>query len=278
MKHLLPISFIVFFCLVSCVSNKPLTNSKENSESNTKNESGIIEGEVKLNLYSLDKTDSVESSIQYMFYESIDLPYQDSINRMIKEYVSSVVSFGEETMTKDSDLSVKFMEAAIDKFAAVYYEEMALYDDGEYFGAVWNSETVIEIHQENPEFTEVSFFNWDYSGGAHGNSWSEYLMLDTKTAKELKLSDFFSDVAELTSIAEVIFRADQEISPDVNLEETGFWFDDGIFVLNENFVFNENSIDFLFNPYEIAPYSAGLITLSIPLKEVEHLLKRKVKF
>ena len=279
MKYLLPITIFASVLLLSCASPKPLSVEEENIPSSTIDEVNIIKGEVTLNLYSKGKADTVESSIEYMFYESTDLPYKDSVNRMIKEYVSNVVSYGEETIATNSDLSVEFMEAAIGKFADAYNAEMSSYEDeDDFFGGVWQTETSVSIYQENSEFVEVSFDNWDYSGGAHGNAWSEQVMVDIKTGKELKLDDFFSNIDLLSSKAESIFRADHEIPAGANLEEAGFWFEDGVFRLNENFVFNENSIDFLYNQYEIAPYAAGMIVVSIPLNEVEHLLKRRVKF
>jgi hypothetical protein len=278
MKYLLPITFIASAFLISCSTPKPLSGGEENTSTEESKEINIIEGEVTLNLYSKDKADTVESSIEYMFYENTDLPYQDSINRMVKEYVSSIATYGEESMTDNSNLSVEFMESAIDKFAAAYYEEISLYDEDDFFGGVWQTETSVGIYQENPEFVKVSLNNWDYSGGAHGNSWSEECLVDIKTGQELKLQDFFSNIDVLTAKAEAIFRADQEIPADTNLEEAGFWFDGGVFHLNENFSFNENSVDFLYNQYEIAPYVAGMIIITIPLDEVKHLLKRKVHF
>lgn len=247
------------------------------SEKEVSAEVEIIRGEVKRELYSQDKADTVVSSIEYMFYKNIDSPYQDSVNRLVKEYVSQTVAW-DEAEESGSNLTIGYMEDALDKFRNAYNQELALEGEDGYWGMPWESSTSAEIYQDNPEFVEVSLANWEYAGGAHGNASSEYHIIDIKTAQELKLEDFFSSVDELTAKAEVIFRADQEVPDHANLEDAGFWFEDGIFKLNENFVFNEESIDFLYNQYEIAPYAAGVIIVSIPLEEVQHLLKRKVKF
>ena len=142
-------------------------------------------------------------------------------------------------------------------------------------GGIWTTETSISISESKLDYVEVSLSNWNYEGGAHGSAWSEERLIDRKTGVELELSDFITDQGELLRIAEAIFRADQGIDSDQNLYDAGFWFEDNVFRLNENFVFNENSMDFLYNQYEIAPYAAGMIYLSIPMDKIQYLLKRK---
>lgn len=267
MIKLLSATLLFSIILASCSTTKPLVGVQGE-------ESSIKGGEVAIRLYSTDKADTVESSINYMFYGDPALPYQDSINRIIKTYVSGIVSNGGGATEQNSNLSVEYFEASMDKFKGEYNRQLEMVDGG----GVWQTETSIEIFEENPEFVVLSLSNWNYEGGAHGNAWSEMHIFDIKTGKELLLEDFFSNVDVLTNRAELIFRADQELAKDVDLIEAGFWFDDGKFKLNENFVFNENSVDFLYNQYEIAPYAAGMIIITIPMEDVKDLLKRKVQF
>lgn len=55
----------------------------------------------------------------------------------------------------------------------------------------------------------------------------------------------------LTVNAEKVHRTDQEIAGGASLMDEEFWFDDGKFHLNENFAFNEEPLDFLYNEYKI---------------------------
>lgn len=258
--------------LIACSTTKPLSNESGLTDESV--EPNMIGGEVEAKLYSKGKTDSLESSIVFMFYESPVLPYQDSINSLIKTYISGIVSNGGGATEQNSDLSVEYFEEAMDKFKDEYNRELELVEGG----GVWQTQTFVDVFDENSEYAEVSMSTWSYSGGAHGNGWSEQHIYDIKTGRELLLSDFFSNIDVLTKRAEAIFRADQELSEDISLTEAGFWFKDGKFKLNENFVFDENSIDFLYNQYEIAPYSAGTIIITIPMEQVKDLLKRKVQF
>ena len=208
-----------------------------------------------------------------MFYETPMLPYQDSVNRIIKEYLSGFVSAGGGITEQNADVSAAFIENSLKDFGDEYNRQQEIIEGM----GVWTTETSISIIEGTADFVEISFHNWNYSGGAHGNAWSEQRIIDRKTGKELMLEDFISDMSVLTAKAEKIFRADQEIAEGASLIDEGFWFNDGKFHLNENFVFNEETLDFLYNQYEIAPYAAGVIYLSIPMEEVKDLLKRKVR-
>lgn len=277
MKLILPTLIFATLILGSCAETKPITEEIRELSVELE-EPNIVGGEVSIKLYSKNKADTLESSLEYMYYENPTLPYQDTVNKMVKEYISQILSFGEDKGT-DAELSVEFMEQALDRFGNAYKEELSLYEsEDEYFGGIWQTLTTVSIYEENPEFVEVALGNWEYAGGAHGNGWHESILIDIKTGSELKLEDFFEDIGDLTFIAEDIFRADQEIPDDQTLNDAGFWFDDNVFVLNDNFVFNENSVDFLFNTYEIADYATGALYLTIPMERVKHLLKRKVQF
>lgn len=276
MKKIFFPSLLILAFLVSCKSTKPFDGTPDVSLVPESNEPYITEGTIVCFLYSQDESDSLESSISYMFYDNTNLPYHDSVNKVIKEYIQGYTSFEEETTGQDSDLTAEFVLKSMVKFANEYNRQLESYDEDDYTGGIWITESTVEVIDENPDYVEVSFGNWSYLGGAHGNALTEQRIIEKKTGRELKLSDFFTDLIELSSIAEVIFRADQEIPVNVSLEDAGFWFENGLFHLNENFVLNGESIDFLYNQYEIAPYAAGLIYLSIPMDKIRHLLKKEV--
>lgn len=257
---------VLALSLLSCKTTKPLVDGGDANSSN------LVSGKVSRMLFSQDKADSSESSIQYMFYETVKLPYQDTVNRIIKEYISGTVSFEGGATEQNSQLSISYMNECMDKYKDEYDRQLEFVD----FGAVWTTETNVDISEHSSDYVEVSLSNWNYSGGAHGNGWSTNHIIDVTTGKELFVADFISDVDELTRLAEKIFRTDQGLEPDTDLVEAGYWFPNDVFELNENFDVNSESIDFYFNSYEIAPYVVGPITISIPMSEVKHLLKRKV--
>lgn len=240
-------------------------------------EAFITHGTASKHLVSFNKADSTESRVNYDFYTNPKLPYQEVVNERISGYVMEVLGYSSEDQSTKAMLNSAFFTSALNAFAANYDSEMSMYDsEDEYFGATWQNDVTISISEKISDYVQLSLGYWTYTGGAHGSAWSEDVLFDKKTGQQLLLADFISDVSPLTTIAEEIFRKDQELTENVDLEEAGFWFENGTFQLNENFSFNSESLDFMYNQYEIAPYAAGMIIVSIPLDKIKHLLKRSV--
>lgn len=258
--------------LAACGGVKPITNDPVVNETSSKN---ITKGSVDKNLFTYNGLDTISSNISYEFYTNPSIPAEDTVNYIIKRFVNAHVSFGEYEHINTS-LSKQFMVAALDSLESMYLDELSQYEEDDYFGGIWSVDISNSINESRSEYIHLVVSGWAYTGGAHGNGASYDVLVDKKTGNVLLLEDFFTDVAALTRIAEPIFRRSQEMDADVDLEEAGFWFEGGAFHLNENFAFTGESIEFTYNPYEIASYAAGTIFLSIPLADFKHLLKRKI--
>ena len=59
--------------------------------------------------------------------------------------------------------------------------------------------------------------------------------------------------------------------PIITLEDTDFW----VYAIkpNGNFYITDESINYVFNPYEIAPYSLGQTEVIIPFYKLKGILK-----
>ncbi len=135
-------------------------------------------------------------------------------------------------------------------------------------------EVSINIIYQDEIFTQLSFFDYSFTGGAHGNSYVKYILFDNLTGQIINLDDIFVPNwrDKLTSIAEIEFKADLNIS---SLEE--FWFEDG-FKLNDNFLISATELSFTYNPYEIISYAFGMIHFSIPFNKIIFLVKKDSLF
>jgi hypothetical protein len=80
-------------------------------------------------------------------------------------------------------------------------------------------------------------------------------------------------MAELTKIAENKFRRLFNIPANKDLINAGFFFNKGIFRLNDNYSFSNYGITFKFNPYEVAAYVYGAPEITIPYSEIKNLIK-----
>jgi hypothetical protein len=134
----------------------------------------------------------------------------------------------------------------------------------------------VKVLRTAPPVFSLECNAYDYtSGGVHGLYGTEYLNFDPVTGERVKLASILKDgaMAQLTAIAEVHFRGEQQLAATAKLEDKGFTFPGGRFALNDNYGFGEKALLFLFNPYEIGPYFMGATLVEIPYTEIRDLIR-----
>ncbi|MDR1594410.1 MAG: RsiV family protein [Prevotellaceae bacterium] len=122
----------------------------------------------------------------------------------------------------------------------------------------------------------ISFvFNWMiYEGGAHPNSGKFCFVIDKKSGSKVSYKSLTAEhETEFLNIAEAEFKAQSGIKTDEKIYDL-YWFKDGKFHLTDNFAFTPAGLVFTYNPYEIAPYSFGLIELTLPYEKIAGMIKK----
>ncbi len=118
-----------------------------------------------------------------------------------------------------------------------------------------------------------------FMGGAHGLITLTYLNFDLQTGKKITEDDLFTTgfVSKLTEIlkSRIVEQSieDKDTEPILDLENTDYWVD--AIKPNGNFYITDESINYVFNPYEIAPYYMGQTEVVIPFIRLSGLLKPK---
>jgi hypothetical protein len=119
-----------------------------------------------------------------------------------------------------------------------------------------------------------------YMGGAHGLETRNYYNFDLLTGKTITESDLFKPnyKAELSELIKKRIveeskesKETKETEPILSLEDTDFWADS--IKPNGNFYITDESINYVFNPYEIAPYYMGQTEVTIPFNRLKNILK-----
>jgi len=105
--------------------------------------------------------------------------------------------------------------------------------------------------------------SYEYMGGAHGLGTKKYLRFDMNTGKTWGINEAFYDGAR-PAITKLIQQNCEEMKNGGN----NIFFDDVKPEINENFYFDNDYIYFVYNPYEIAPYSEGYVTIKLPAKRI----------
>ena len=139
----------------------------------------------------------------------------------------------------------------------------------QYFSAFYSDNDLLIRRADSYIVSLINEFR-NYSGGAHGMYGWYGVNFDSETGRRLTISDVCTDANKLyTAIIKRLY-ADHDSRAFDNVEENVMKLivEDSI-----NFVLEPNGITFIFNPYEIAPYAAGLITATILFSEQPGLFK-----
>lgn len=114
--------------------------------------------------------------------------------------------------------------------------------------------------------------HYTYTGGAHGNSTTNFLNFDPLTGTLLTKNSLLKNKKEFTDFAEKIFRKEKGIPTDDPINSTGFWFENEKFYLPESIGISDTEIIIIYNPYEIASYADGTIEIRIPKEDAQPYL------
>lgn len=114
-----------------------------------------------------------------------------------------------------------------------------------------------------------------YEGGAHGINQTTTINFDTKTGKPLSLDDVFVPgyAKELNKILLQALKDKVGVSSTRELHDKGYLLSMDIFA-PRNFILGDETITFIYNIYEIAPYAMGTTELAIGYNDLKALLKK----
>ena len=117
----------------------------------------------------------------------------------------------------------------------------------------------------------VVFTVSDYFGGAaHPNTYKMPVTISQTTGLRMKTADFFkADTKYLQALAE---QSSRELKAKLGDEFEA----SGATPTEENYehvYLTESAVMVIFNPYQVAPYAAGIIEIKIPKKELPGLLQ-----
>lgn len=165
------------------------------------------------------------------------------------------------------------VQQQINNYSKWYRETLGSLPDSE-LGESWNNyytSAEMGIIMNDSGWLVMEYLGSDYTGGAHGNYGVGYLNIDMRQKKQWKMEDILTvDSAKLQKVLEDEGRRYFNIPAGAKLEES--LLADRI-IPNGNVYITATGITFVYNPYEIASYADGIITLFIPYAKIKELLK-----
>ena len=113
-----------------------------------------------------------------------------------------------------------------------------------------------------------------YAGAVHGNYGTGFYNIDRRTKTLLRESDYFVEdyAAQLTKILQRRLLIGYKVKTLEELEEK-----EGISAAditpNDNCSIGPKGLTYIYNPYEIAPYALGQITIFVPYEDLQPILR-----
>lgn len=143
-------------------------------------------------------------------------------------------------------------------------------------GWYYNAECFVVVNGPKLIVTGLKFSQFE--GGAHGLYGMSYSNYDMATGRMLTLDDVFSDTLALDKKMTELFIGQKELDANIPLSEQGYFIDNNLLPLTQNFALTPEGVVFYYNVYEIAPYSDGPSCVKVPYEELSDILKFKPDF
>jgi hypothetical protein len=206
------------------------------------------------------------ASVLLEYPEILDAPSdvaRDAIQGQVRGMILAPIEESDRDSTPEA-LMERFIRS-YQEFAAEFPESSSPWSMTRTVKPIYNTGFVFSL-----EMTEES-----YTGGAHPNSFVRLGSYDARTGKRIALEDVLigGHGAELRAIGERAFRDARELSPSDDLGDAGFWFEEGVFRLNDNFAVTAEGLRFVFNRYEVAPYALGATEIVLSVDALRGLIR-----
>lgn len=216
-----------------------------------------------------DKQDSPKAEISQCLIvpgESSNPVLSDSLRiRMISDFT------GKKNKQRDPD---KAIQSNQETFLANYLSSNeSLYQSMPDAGSLnWLLLKYMHVLYNDNDLLTYYLLNYGYTGGAHGMETHDFRVVSIKTGQALSLKDLFSKGFEgpLTALLTTKLKRMLGVGPNSKLTDSGYFVDE--VVPTENFYVTGTGIGFVYNHYEIAPYSYGLTDILLRFDEMKQIL------
>lgn len=145
------------------------------------------------------------------------------------------------------------------------------------YGFVSNAEFIDEdsVGYIDDNILEIDTFSYQYTGGAHGNRIKSMQLYDIKSGDKIpsKIEDVFDINDDNRDEFLALLGSSLENEKDKLFEESL-----PLSVMPNSFFLSQNGIIFVWNTYEIAPYAAGSIEITISTDKLKKWIKEGALF
>lgn len=185
-----------------------------------------------------------------------DIGISEKINSTITEYISTSLQIGES-----ESKVIKPIEACVVDFINEFND---FKNDFPESPQEWEAQIDGEILFQSPEIITIAITSYINTGGAHGLLNISLLNFNAETGGEIENNNLFDDIEGFKNIAKPYFEKETEGEDLLDVSKS--------FELPENMGYNNEGVILIYNTYEVAPYSTGIIEFMIPFEKVKSYL------
>ncbi|MEO8512321.1 MAG: RsiV family protein [Ignavibacteria bacterium] len=255
------------FMFSSCgkKTESPKTDTKQTTTESKTNDEDVLKFTERSFFKSYNNCSPNDTCTYFKvdYTEAVSGRNKDKVNGLISAIVYTGVSYGDTTMPN--------IQVAADSFMTQY---VAFRKEVPESAQYWYLEQSVSANLDHQKIICITSSNSSYMGGAHPNSYLEYYNISKETGDTLSLKNLFAAGFEkkLGELIDAAFRKANNLKPGDNLQDKGGLFENKI-TYNYNWNVNKDgSLTFYYNQYEIAPYAAGPIEVTLTKEELAPLL------
>ena len=184
------------------------------------------------------------------FEEEANGSIESMVNAYVKVYIMQYLNEGHDAIGQHEG-ETEEMEAAT---AWMNYEEIVegriLYND--------NGFVSYQVVADN------------FTGGAHGNRTIDNGVFNLNTLSQISLTDLIAEKSlnDLNTLVRNQLMVQYECNTLDELAEKGLFTAPNEIEVTDNFYINDEGITWTYDPYEIAPYSVGVVQISLTWDDV----------
>ena len=234
------------------------------------------DGSIPLNIYYLhseenlieDDAKSPSAEIELTVIYPDNFLTEDSSLIKIKNVITKHFIETEEEILYPDSLLINVEE----EFYILYREQNKDWHySGNSFG--WIKESGMSVTYNSNQILCLEYLDYVYTGGAHGMSKLQYDIIDLETGNKISFRNIFNEGSEnrLTEILTQQLRDNKQIPDELPLTESGYFVEE--IIPGKIIYVNGSGIGFIYNSYEIAPYSTGITNIFLNYKQLDSLLK-----
>lgn len=142
------------------------------------------------------------------------------------------------------------------------------------YGLSYESQQSTFVLWNQGSLLSLGFYDYSYTGGAHGNYGTKAVTYDTRTGQRLRYTDIFRPgvEAQLSKLLDQAVRRTLRMAPTQPLAENLFVKE---MPVTHNVYLTSGGVVFVYLPYEIASYAQGEVPVFVPMAELQPLLKQQ---